>query len=63
MGARAAVIRATPGRRLGTNVFAASVDWRLIHELREALDQLGLDWRRVKTANEAQRAAIRKGRD
>lgn len=46
-------IAAVAPLKQGTNVFAAGVDWRLIHDLRAALDQLGLDWRGVKKANDA----------
>lgn len=42
----------------------AGVPWGLMHELRAALEALGIDWRTVKAKNEAaqKRAAAAKGR-
>jgi hypothetical protein len=39
----------------GQNVGVAQVPWPRIHELRQALDELELDWREVKRLNGTRR--------
>ena len=38
------IARRAPAKQ-GTNVFAAQIPWALIHELRQALDDLDVPWK------------------
>ena len=40
-------VAASPPLKQGKYAGNAGVYWPLIHELREALDELGVDWRKV----------------
>lgn len=40
----ARIARRAP-KKQGTNVFAAHIPWKMIHELRDLLDDLGIPWR------------------
>jgi len=35
----------------GTYSYAASIPWKLVDELREAVEGVGIDWREVKTSD------------
>jgi hypothetical protein len=41
-------IAARPPLKHGPTTFAASVPWSMIEELRDAIDELGVDWREWK---------------
>jgi hypothetical protein len=43
-------LAAYPPARKHEHVFEARVPWRLITELRDALDEAGADWKAIRTA-------------
>lgn len=43
-------LAAYPPARKHEHVFEARVPWRLITELREALDEAGADWKAIRAA-------------
>jgi hypothetical protein len=45
-------------KRQGQNVHTAGISWRLIHELREALDAMGIDWRAAKARDDEAKARV-----
>lgn len=54
-------VAASAPLRAGTHSFSAQVPWYLIKQLRDALDQLGIDWREVKRIETAESARRRTG--
>lgn len=50
-------IAANAPLKQGENVSSAKISWPLIDQLRQALDELGLDWREVKRVQDQQARA------
>jgi hypothetical protein len=49
-------------KKQGKYVHAAGISWKLIHELRDALDAVGVDWREAKKEDDARKARVREYR-
>jgi hypothetical protein len=43
----------------GTHSYSAQIPWNNVNNLRQALDALGIDWRKTKTDDDANKAKVR----